>query len=121
MHDKFITSDKSTILKSYYRRFLIFVSSALAALMTAGSVCGMFLSRKLVFFAPLAVLGVLVATIVFNAHFRSIRKKDGVEDAEWRAYFYRQPIQLHVFFITVALLLAMFVVFKCLRYLFAAA
>jgi hypothetical protein len=114
-------SDKEPLFKSYYRRFLVLVASGITAISCVGCVSGALadsLPRYFILLGPLVILVFVAAVLVFNVHFRSLRKKDGVEDAEWRAYLFRQPIRLHAAFIGVAILCVMFVAFKCIRYVY---
>jgi hypothetical protein len=117
-------SDKEQLLKSYFRRFLVFMDSCLAALMCVVGATGALLSYSRLFAisVPVALAALVVALSVFSGRLRSFRKRDGVEDAEWRAYLFRQPIILHAilhtFYICVVLLIAMFAVFKCIQYFY---
>lgn len=113
---------KEKLLKSYYRRILVFLASYMTVVCVVAGLTGAFsdfIPRK--YSAILDLVAVFIfpgALFVFGIHFRSNRRKDGVGDAEWRNYFFRQPFVLHALSFTVALLLVIFAIFKCLLHFF---
>jgi len=121
MNDKIkFPSGKEQLLKGYYRRYLVFMTSCFSTMAFASCVGVALLpfSRKFIILAPLVVLVFLGALFVFSIHFRSILKKDGVDGLEWMAYALRQPYRVHVLFILAAILIVMFVAIKCAQHFY---
>jgi hypothetical protein len=114
-------SDKEQILKNCYRQYLVFMCFFLGAIVFAAGASGASSSHSHFFdlLGLLLIVALAVAAFIFRRHIRSLFKKNGIEDADWFAYFFRQPFKLHALIIGVSSFVAMFAVFKCMHYFFS--